>query len=186
MSTSTPVSAPDSPSEKRTSTPVAGRSTPRASARRRLQADRNGVLIAAGIMAGIGWVLLWQLVSTAAPLAFPRWLFFILLYLAVTGTVLPLLWYLNQRFSQTSPITGGILLRQGMWCGLFAVIAAWLQMTRALTLPTGFFLALSMIAIEAFLRFRERSQSISDRAQRPLPERPPQIPPQRPQGHDRA
>ncbi len=142
------------------------------------------MLIAAGIMAGIGWVLLWRLVATAAPLAFPRWLFFILLYLAVTGTVLPLLWYLNQRFSQTSPITGGILLRQGMWCGLIAVIAAWLQMTRALTLASGFFLALSMIAIEAFLRFRERSQTLSDRAQRSR-EQPPQQPTKSPTGRNR-
>jgi hypothetical protein len=134
------------------------KSAPGILARQRLHADRNGVLIAGGIMAGIGWVLLYRLVATAAPLAFPRWLFFILLYFAITGTALPLLWYLNQRFSRAASISGGILLRQGMWCGLFAVTAAWLQMTRALTLATGFFLALSMIAIETFLRVRERNQ----------------------------
>ncbi len=137
------------------------KSTPRAAIRQRLHADRNGVLIAGGVMAGIGWVLLYRLVTTAAPLAFPRWLFFILLYFAVTGTALPLLWYLNQRFSRTIPIGGGVLLRQGMWCGLFAVTAAWLQMTRALTLATGFFLALSFVAIETFLRVRERNQALS-------------------------
>jgi hypothetical protein len=134
----------------------------RSSPRRRLQADRNGILIAAGIMAGVGWVLLYRLVMTSAPLAFPRWLFFILLYQAVTGTVLPLIWYLNQRFSRYSPVTGGILLRQGIWCGLFAVMIAWLQMTRALTFASAFFLALSMIAIETFLRIRERAQTRVD------------------------
>jgi hypothetical protein len=136
------------------------KSTPNVLVRQRLHADRNGVLIAGGIMAGIGWVLLYRLVTTSAPLAFPRWLFFILLYFAITGTALPLLWYLNQRFTRTIPISGGILLRQGMWCGLFAVTAAWLQMTRALTLATGFFLALSIIAIETFLRVRERNQAL--------------------------
>src|SRR5260221_11578288 len=75
-----------------TKSSIPAKSTPRPSARRRLRADRNGVLIAASIMAGGGWVLLYRLVVTAQPLAFPRWLFFILLYIAVTGTALPLLW----------------------------------------------------------------------------------------------
>jgi hypothetical protein len=136
---------------------------PRPSPRKRLRADRNGVLIAAGIMAGLGWTLLYRLIYTSAPLAFPRWLFFILLYMSVTGTALPFIWYLNNRFSRFYPVTGGIMLRQGMWCGLLAVTASWLQMTRALNGAIAFFLALSMIVIEIFLRFRERGQSISDR-----------------------
>jgi hypothetical protein len=153
--------AKSQPVRKPTSQPVA-----RPNIRRRLQADRNGVLIAAGIMAGIGWVSMYQLIRTAAPLAFPRWLFFILLYMSITGTALPLLWYLNQRFSRTVPITGGILLRQGMWCGLFSVTVAWLQMTRALSPATGFFLALSMVVIEIFLRLRERNHFFAERSAR--------------------
>jgi hypothetical protein len=133
-------------------------SVPKSSPRRRLQADRNGVLVAGGIMAGVGWVLLYRLVDGSPPLALQRWLFLILLYAAVTGTALPFIWYLNQRFSRRYPAAGGTLLRQGMWCGLFAVTAAWLQMTRALNGATGFLLALSMIVIETFLRYRERAQ----------------------------
>jgi len=135
-------------------------STPAKSAapRRRRRADTNGVLIGAGIMAGIGWVLLYRLIAGSPPLALQRWLFFILLYISVTGTVLPLVWYLNARFSRFYPATGGIILRQGMWFGLYAVTAAWLQMTRALTAPIGFFLGLAMVAIEVFLRVRERAQ----------------------------
>src|SRR5258708_9525824 len=121
----------------KSSTPA--KSPPRPSARRRLRADRNGVLIAASIMAGGGWVLLYRLVVTAKPFAFPRWLFFILLYIAVTGTALPLLWYLKQRFSHTVPVTCGILLRQGMWCGLFSVTPTWLPITRPLIPSTDFF-----------------------------------------------
>jgi hypothetical protein len=149
------------PVRKSTSQPVA-----RPNLRKRLQADRNGVLIAAGVMAGVGWVLIYRLITTSAPLAFPRWLFFILLYIAITGTVLPLLWYLNQRFSRNMPITGGILLRQGMWCGLFSVTASWLQMTRALTPANGFFLALSIAVIEIFLRWRERARYYAERSSR--------------------
>ena len=104
-------------------------------------------------------MLLYRLVGGSPPLALQRWLFFILLYMAITGTALPFIWYLNTRFSRRYPVSGGTLLRQGMWCGLFAVLAAWLQMSRALNSPTAFFLALSMIVIETFLRLRERAQS---------------------------
>jgi hypothetical protein len=124
--------------------------------RRHRIADQNGVLIAAGIMAGVGWALLYQLVTTANPLAFPRWLFFILLYIAATGTALPFAWILNRRFTTGYLVSGGVMLRESMWMGLFVVIATWLQMIRTLNLATGFFLALSMIVIEGFLRMRER------------------------------
>jgi hypothetical protein len=110
-------------------------------------------------MAGVSWVLLYRLVGSSPPLALQRWLFLILLYTAITGTALPFIWYLNTRVSRRYPVTGGTLLRQGLWCGLFAVTAAWLQMSRALNSPTAFFLALSMIVIESFLRLRERAQA---------------------------
>jgi hypothetical protein len=53
-----------------------------------------------------------------------------------------------------------------MWCGLFAVLAAWLQMIRALNGATAFFLALGVIAVEAFLRFRERGQGLVETSSR--------------------
>src|SRR5215475_10588911 len=127
-----PESPPQQPGQSQRSQPARSAAIPksqpgRPSRRKRLQADRSGVLIAAGIMAGVSWVLLYFLINGMKPLAFGRWLFFILVYIAVTGTVLPLLWYLNQRFSRMTPVTGGVLLRQGMWCGLFAVMIGWLQ-----------------------------------------------------------
>jgi hypothetical protein len=137
-----------------TSTPAAQA----AKARRRLKADQNGVLIAGGIMAGAGWILLYRLVNGSPPLAFYRWLFFILACIAVTGTVIPLVWFMNQRFSRLYPASGGVILRQGLWFGLYIATAAWLQMTRALTPPIAFFLGLAMVVIEVFLRLRERGQ----------------------------
>src|SRR5258708_32409658 len=129
--TSTPASPPNKPQRRSQpiqptqSVPASPKSQPAQKARRkRLQADRSGVLSAAGIMAGISWVLLYLLVTGMKPLAFGRWLFFILVYIAITGTALPLLWYLNQRFSRVTPVTGGLLLRQGMGCGPVAPSAA--------------------------------------------------------------
>lgn len=149
--TSTSVGG-SAPTSKSKSTPA------KIAARRKLRADQNGALVAGAIMAGVGWALLVRLVGGSPPLAFPRWLFFILFYIAVTGSVLPFVWFLNRRFSRRRPATGGVILRQSMWFGLFAVTAAWLQLTRALSAAIAFFLALSMIVIETFLRMRERNQ----------------------------
>jgi hypothetical protein len=84
-------------------------------------------------------------------------MFFVLLQLAVTGTVLPFVRYLNVRFTpvQYDLPPGGVIVRQAIWFGLFAVTCAWLQIPRVLTLPIAFFVALVFIIIEIFLRSRE-------------------------------
>ena len=123
--------------------------------------DHSGVLIAAALMMVVGWGGLWVLVTTAIPTAFPRWLFFVLLYLAVTGTVLPFVRFLNVRFTREGsiPPSGGVILRQSIWVGLFVAACAWLQIPRVLNPVLAFFLALSLIVIEVFLRLRETGQS---------------------------
>lgn len=124
--------------------------------------NHRGILIAAFLLALTGWLGLYQLVTTTLPLAFPRWLFFILLFMAVTGTVLPFARYLNIRFTpayQSIP-TGGIILRQSIWIGLFVVMCAWLQIPRVLNLPIAFFLGLSFVVIEVYLRLRERADEV--------------------------
>lgn len=120
--------------------------------------DHAGIVAAAAIMAAAGWIGLWLLVTTALPTAFPRWLFFVFLYFAVTGTVLPFVRFLNMRFTRESspPPSGGVILRQSIWVGLFVVACAWLQIPRVLNPVIAFFLALSLIVIEVFLHVREQ------------------------------
>lgn len=122
--------------------------------------DHIGVLIAAALMALAGWIGLWVLVTAYLPTAFPRWLFFVLLYLAVTGTVLPFVRFLNLRFTSQDapPPSGAVILRQSIWIGLFVVACAWLQIPRVLNPLIAFFLALSLVVIEVFLRIREHDQ----------------------------
>jgi hypothetical protein len=120
--------------------------------------DHIGVMIAALIMIIIGWGGLYWLVTTQIPrIAGQLWLFFVLLNIAVTGTAIPFVRYVNVRFT---PINvelppGGIIVRQSVWIGLFVVACSWLQILRALSVPVGFLLALIFIVIEAFLRMRE-------------------------------
>jgi hypothetical protein len=48
-----------------------------------------------------------------------------------------------------------VIVRQSVWVGLYAVACAWLQIPRALSLPTALLLALVFVVIEVFLRVRE-------------------------------
>ncbi len=125
--------------------------------RPRTPADHWGALAAALIMAGIGWVGLFQLITSEIPAAGPRWLFFVLLHLAITGSVLPVVRYFNVRLTPTSqPLpSGGVIVRQSIWIGLFVVTCAWLRMPRALSPGIAFFIALAFVVVEVFIRTRE-------------------------------
>lgn len=124
----------------------------------KISPDHTGVLIAGVLMMVGGWYGLYRLVTTDYPrIGGQLWLFFVLLHLAVTGTVLPFVRYLNVRFTPiNAPLPpGGVIVRQSVWVGLFVVTCAWLQIPRALSLPVAFFLALVFIVLEIFLRSRE-------------------------------
>lgn len=124
----------------------------------RIPSDHSGILIAATVMFFIGWGGLYLLVTTQYPrIGGQLWLFFVLLNIAVTGTVLPFVRYLNVRFTPLSRELppAGVIVRQSVWIGLYVVICAWLQIPRALSVPTAFLLAVVFIVIEVFLRVRE-------------------------------
>lgn len=119
--------------------------------------DHVGVMIAAGVMMIVGWGGLYTVLTTMRPLIGPRWMFFVLLHIAIVGTTLPVVRLFNARFTpptRTLP-PGGVLVRQSVWIGLFVVTCVWLQMPRVLTLPIAFFVALAFVVIEIFLRSRE-------------------------------
>lgn len=115
------------------------------------------MMIAAIMMIVVGWGGLYTLVTTQIPSVGQRWLFFILLHVAIAGTVMPFLRYLNVR---TTPLSravppSGVIVRQAVWFGMYTVACAWLQLLRALSVPIMFFLALAFVVIEIFLRSRE-------------------------------
>jgi hypothetical protein len=110
------------------------------------------------LLMGTGWYGLYYLMTTALPrIGGELWLFFLLLQIAVTGTALPIVRYLNVRFTPLSKEVpaSGIIVRQSVWIALFIVICAWLQIPRALSLPFVIFLAIVIIVVEIFLRTRE-------------------------------
>ncbi len=132
--------------------------TPLSPRRSTMPPDHIGVLIAAVLMVLGGGLGLYQLVTTSLPrIGGPLWLFFALLHITVTGLALPVVRYLNVRFTpiDREPPPGGVIVRQAVWVGLYAVTCAWLQIPRVLSLPVAFFLALAFITIEGFIRSRE-------------------------------
>jgi hypothetical protein len=123
-----------------------------------IPSDHLGLLGASLLMMAIGWYGLYYLVMTSLPrIGGELWLFFLLLQIAVSGTALPFVRYLNVRFTPVNKEVpaSGIIVRQSMWIGLFVVTCAWLQIPRALSLPLVIFIAVVFIVIEIFLRTRE-------------------------------
>ena len=106
----------------------------------------------------IGWGGLIFLVTSSLPTIGPRWLFYFLFFLALTGTALPFVAFLNRRFSSTSPASPGVILRQAILFGIYWATLAWLQSGRVLTVALVILLAFGVLLMEWLLRLRERSQ----------------------------
>ena len=113
---------------------------------------------AALILALIGWGGLYALMNFTIPTVGPRWMFFFLSVLALTGTSLPIVAFLNQRFPTTPPVSSGVIVREAILIGIYFPTLAWLQLGRVLTLALILLLAIGLLAIELLLRLRERSQ----------------------------
>ena len=119
--------------------------------------EYGGLIAAALLMAAGGWLGLWLVVNYTLPTVGPRWLFFFLLTVGITGTMLPIIWLLHRRFGAEHPASAGVLLREGLWAGLLGALVAWLQINRNLTLGLGFLLTGSLFCFECLLRLFERS-----------------------------
>lgn len=124
----------------------------------RIPPDHVGMLAAVVVMGVLAWAGLVALILTQPPrIGGQLWLFFVLLCVAITCTILPFIRYLNVRLT---PLTrdlppSGVILRQSVWFGLFVMVCAWLQIPRVLSLPMATLLALAFIGVEIFLRVRE-------------------------------
>ncbi len=106
----------------------------------------------------LGWGGLYWVVFYNVPSGGTRWIFFFTGVLAITGTVLPLVAFLNRRFPSNPPSTAAVIVRQALWVGIYPPTLAWLRIGRVLTPSIALLLALSFILIEWFIRLRERSR----------------------------
>jgi len=105
----------------------------------------------------IGWGGLYLLLTQTLPYVWPRWGFFLLTMMAVTGTVLPIVYFFHRRFPGEKPAEANVVVRQAMWFGVYGATLAWLQLGRLVTVYVILGLAGGLAAIEYFTRLREKS-----------------------------
>jgi hypothetical protein len=106
----------------------------------------------------LGWGGLVAVILFASPNGGTRWAFFFASVLAITGTLLPGIAFLNRRFPSMPPATPQVIIRQALWAGVYVSTLAWLQIGRVLTPALALLLALGLVLIEWLLRLRERTQ----------------------------
>ncbi len=99
-----------------------------------------GILLA--VPSGLG---LYYLVMNTQPYLKERWLFFLSLFVFVTGILLPFFALLNRYFFTAKRINPPTVIRESMGCGLITDILLWFQIGRVLT-P-----AIVMICIGGFV-----------------------------------
>jgi len=105
----------------------------------------------------LGWGGLAALLYFSLPLVWSRWGFFALGIMALTGTALPIVYFLNQRFPSDPPAESNVIVRQAVWVGVYFATLAWLQLGRLVTLYVVLGLAIGLIATEYFIRIREKA-----------------------------
>lgn len=108
----------------------------------------------------LGWGGLYSLINFTLPTLWPRWAFFFLTTLALTGSALPFVYFFHRRFNQANFPATNIIQRQALWAGVYVATLAWLQLGQVANLSIAIGLAIGIIAIEALIRLREKSQWI--------------------------
>ena len=108
-------------------------------------------------LAIVGWGGLYLVIKMTLPFVWSRWGFFALLLMALTGTALPIVYYLHKRFPTEPPADANVIIRQAMWVGVYGATIAWLQLGRLVTLYVILGLAGGLIAAEYFIRIREKA-----------------------------
>ncbi len=104
-----------------------------------------------------GWGGLALLLNYTLPTLWPRWSFFALIVIALTGTALPLAWFLNIRFPTNPPAEPTAIVREALWVGIYGVVLTWLQLGRVLNFSLGLWLAVGIVLIEYLVRLREKA-----------------------------
>jgi hypothetical protein len=117
---------------------------------------RNYLLSTLALMI-FGWGGLVALFYFSLPLVWARWGFFALGIMALTGAALPVVYFLNRRFPTEPPAGSNVVVRQALWVGVYAATLAWLQLGRLVTLYVILGLAGGLVAIEYFIRLREKA-----------------------------
>ena len=109
------------------------------------------------ILLVMGWGGLFLLMNFTQPTLWPRWLFFFLIVLGVTGIVMPAVVYVYQRFPSAQAPEQNVIVRQSLWGGIFVAVMIWISLGQVFNLTLAMFGIVGIVVIEVFLRLRERA-----------------------------
>jgi hypothetical protein len=117
-------------------------------------------LASALILMALGWGGLGLLILgySVPPLVWARWAFFALWFTALTGTGLPIAYFLNVRFPADPPAEPHAIVRQAVWFGIYGSLMAWLQLGRITAFWMWIGLAGCLLGIEYLVRLREQAR----------------------------
>ncbi len=74
------------------------------------------------ILIFVGFGGLFILFNLTQPTILPRWLFFFMVVIGVTGLALPTVVFLYQRFPSGHVPAQGVIIRQSLWAGIFIAL----------------------------------------------------------------
>lgn len=112
-----------------------------------------------GLALGLtGWAGLVALILYTLPTIGPRWLFFFLLTLALSGSALPVIHFFHRRFPSETPVDSGVIIREAVLVSIYGNLLAWLQLGKVLNSALTVFLAIGLALVEFFIRLRERTR----------------------------
>jgi hypothetical protein len=116
------------------------------------------VLPLALVLGLTGWIGLIYLMTQTLPELGNRWLFYIFLVIAITGTTLPIVAYFNRVATPFGPATFEIVVRESTMLGIYTGLLLWLNKGQVLSLGLAMILAVGLVLIELLLRLRYRSE----------------------------
>lgn len=105
-----------------------------------------------------GWLGLLYLMTQTVPDLGNRWLFYVAIVLALAGTSIPILTYLNRVIHLLGPSSFEIIIRESTMLGIYAGVLIWFNKGQVLSLGLALILGIGLFLIEMLLRFRSRSE----------------------------
>jgi hypothetical protein len=115
----------------------------------------KGAILSSILVAILSWVCLGFLVSFTSPGTLTQIAFFLLLFVALTATFVPIAFFFNHRFAGSE---GGEVsvraVRQSGLAALFLVLCAWLRMIRSLNWPVALLVLSLLLSIEVVILTR--------------------------------
>jgi hypothetical protein len=115
----------------------------------------KGAILGSILVAVLSWVCLGFLVNYTSPGTLTQIAFFVLLFVALVATFVPVAFYLNHRLASSESGEDSVrAVRQSSLAALFLVLCAWLRMIRSLNWAVALLVLGLLVSIEVVILTR--------------------------------